>query len=363
MTLTKHQINLFKTLSELNAIAGQENEVAKFLRKTYTDLGYPTVTDNLGSIFAYKKSKTTNAPKVMVVGHMDEVGFICLGIEPNGLLKGHAVGGINSQRLLAHRVLLKTRSGAYLYGSIDAIPPHLMTEEDAKKPVQIKDMLFDFGYKSDEEAKNAGVYIGAMMVVEGSFRLLNDGKRLLGKAFDDRYGIVLGIELLEKLKNVELDVDLYVGGSVQEEVGTRGAETATYLIKPDLAIVLDTSPARDSTGDKKALGQLGGGVLLRYVDRSMIAFPELLAYQEKAVEKTKVKCQFFDSPGGTDAGIIHKSVGGVLTLTHCLCARNIHTCSTVLDVEDYLAAQKSLLWMIKDLNGAKIERFKKVRQS
>ena len=360
--LNKHQINLFRTLSQLNGIAGQENEIARFLRKTYVDMGYPIVTDNLGSIFAYKKSKVTNAPKVMVVGHMDEVGFICLGIEKNGLLKGHAVGGINSQTLLAHRILLKTKQGSYLYGSIDAIPPHLMSEDDAKKPVQIKDMLFDFGFSSDEEAKNAGVYIGAMMVVEGSFHLLNEGKRLLGKAFDDRYGIVLGIELLEKLKHVDLEVDLYVGGSVQEEVGTRGAETSTHLIQPDLAIVLDASPARDSTGDKKALGQLGGGVLLRYVDRSMIAFPELLAYQEKAVAKTKVKCQFFDSPDGTDAGIIHKSVDGVLTLTHCLCARNIHTCSTVLDVEDYLAAKKSLLWMIKDLDAKKIAGFKKVRQ-
>ena len=354
MKLTPRQRKLFKTLSELNGVSGQENEIAAYLRAAYRDLGYPIVTDNLGSIFAFKKSNLANAPKVMVVGHMDEVGFVVLGIEKNGMLKGHPVGGLNNQTLTAQRVCVKTKSGEYLHGAIGAVPPHLLTEAEREKPTEIKNMLFDFGFKSREEAEKAGVYVGAMMVVEGSFQEINGGERLLGKAFDDRYGIILGLELLMDFKDIDLPFDLYVGGSVQEEVGCRGAITSSYLVNPDMAIVLDCSPSRDSSGDKKEFGQLGEGVLLRYIDGTMIARPELLAFQRLCAEKAHVKCQYFDSPGGTDAGQIHKNREGVLTLTHCICARSIHTNSIIMDVEDYNAAKKSLVYMLKHLDEKKI---------
>lgn len=349
MKLSKHQLKLFKTLTELYAISGQENEVAGYLKKTYLSLGYEIITDNLGSIFAYKPSKIPNAKKVMVVGHMDEVGFIVTSILPNGMVKVSPVGGINEETLLSSRVVLKGRKG-YLKGCIGSIPPHLLPKGSNGK-TKIKDMLFDFGMTSKEEAEEAGIYLGAMIVVEGKFEVLNNGKRLLGKAFDDRYGIVLGIELLEALKDVDLPFDLYVGGSVQEEVGCRGAITSSYAIHPDLAIVLDCSPSRDSNGNKDELGQLGEGVLLRVVDGSMIAFPELIKFQRESCEKAKVKYQYYISPGGTDAGQIHKNYDGIPTLTHCLVSRNIHTCSSILDSYDYYCAKKSLLYMLKHLDG------------
>ena len=137
----------------------------------------------------------------MIVGHMDEVGFIVHSILDNGMVKAHPIGGINEQTLLSSRVVLKGKKG-YLKGCIGAIPPHLMTKQDLERPTQMKDMLFDFGMTSKQEAEEAGIFMGAMMVVEGKFEVLNNGKRLLGKAFDDRYGIVLGIEILEALKDV-----------------------------------------------------------------------------------------------------------------------------------------------------------------
>ena len=358
MKLTPRQRKLFKTLSELNGVSGQENEIAAYLRTAYRDLGYAIVTDNLGSIFAFKKSNVANAPKVMVVGHMDEVGFMVLALEANGMLKGHPVGGLNPQTLTAQRVCLKTRKGDYLHGAIGAVPPHLLTDAEREKPTEIKNMLFDFGFKSRLEAETAGVYVGAMMVVEGSFQEINNGERLLGKAFDDRYGIILGLEILMDFQDIDLPFDLYVGGSVQEEVGCRGAITSSYLVNPDMAIVLDCSPSRDSSGDKKELGQLGGGVLLRYIDGTMIARPELIAFQQYCAEKAHVKFQYFDSPGGTDAGQIHKNRDGVLTLTHCICARSIHTNSIIMDVEDYDAAKKSLVYMLKHLDEKKISELR-----
>ncbi|MGI6714246.1 MAG: M42 family metallopeptidase [Bacilli bacterium] len=362
MSLTPRQLELFEKYTQIDGIAGQEEAVHGQLRRAYTELGLEIIEDHLGSIVGRKKTKTKNPLKVMVVAHMDEVGFMVTEITKNGMLKCDPVGGVNPQTLLSSRVRLKIGKDQFLHGSIDAIPPHLMKEEDRTRPVQVKEMLFDFGFTTDEEAKKTGVKIGQMIVVEGSLRVLNNGKRILSKAFDNRYGVVLGLDILEALQDEELPIDLYVGATVQEEVGVRGAMTLTHKIQPDFAIVLDCSPARDSTGSKTELGQLGEGILLRYFDRSMIAFPELIDYQLKAAQATGVKYQYFDSPGGTDAGAIHLKHAGVLTLTHCICARNIHTCSSIIDVEDYLAAKKTLLYMLRDLNRDKFEAFLQERR-
>ena len=359
MTLNTYQLDLFKKVTQIYAISGQESDLARFLSQAYQALGFELVRDNLGSVFALKKSKIKQALKVMVAGHMDEVGFIIIDIKENGMIALDPVGGINPQTLLAHRVMTKTKFGTFLEGSIDAVPPHLMNEADREKPVQIANMLVDFGFRSKAEAIEKGLYIGAMTVVKGEFVPLNDGIRLLSKAFDNRYGVVLGLDIANEIKDIELPYDLYIGATVQEEVGLRGATTISQMIEPDFAIVLDCSPARDSTGDNEQEGQLGGGVLLRYTDKSMLSFRNLIMYQEKMCEANGVKSQYYSSPGGTDAGAIHKANQGVLTLTHCICARNIHTCSSIIDSDDYLGARKVLLAILKDFNQ---ERYQSLRK-
>ena len=359
--LTDKQLNNLRTLTQINGVSGQENEVARYLKSEYEKRGLAIVTDNLGSVFALKKSNKANAKKVMVAGHMDEVGFIVIEMLEHGLLKAHNIGGLNTLALTSQRVLLRTKSGSYIQGTIDATPPHLLKNTEPKVP-EIKELLFDFGFASLDEAKAAGVHVGAMIVVDGPFVVLNGGQRIMSKAFDNRYGLALGLEILDALQNEDLPFDLYVGGTVQEEVGLRGATTAAYKINPDLAIVLDCSPARDSSGDKSQWGQLGGGILLRYVDGSMIAYKPLLDFQQQCAQEAGVKAQFFDSPGGTDAGAIHKNMSGVLTLTHCICARSIHTNSSIIDVEDYLGAKASLLAMLRKIDDGKIEEFRLARR-
>ncbi|MFA5235547.1 MAG: M42 family peptidase [Bacilli bacterium] len=359
--LDEKQLDQLKTLTQLNGISGQENEVARYLKEAYEKRGLSVVTDNLGSIFAHKKSKMEHPVRVMVAGHMDEVGFIVIDMCDNGLVKGHAVGGLNALALTSQRVLLKTKSGAYLTGTIDATPPHFTKGAEPKVP-EIKDFRFDFGYRSLKEAQDAGIYVGAMMVASGPFVSLNGGQRLMAKAFDNRYGLALGLDVLDELKNEQLPYDLYVGGTVQEEVGLRGATTAAYKIQPDLAIVLDCSPARDAGGDQSQWGQLGQGVLLRFVDGSMIAYKPLLEFQEACAKEAGVPVQYFDSPGGTDAGAIHRNADGVLTLTHCICARSIHTNSSILDADDYLSAKKALLVMLRRLNPQLIDSFRQERR-
>lgn len=344
----KQEINLLKKVCELNGISGQEHYVAGFLKNEYEKLGYETIIDNLGNVFAFKKSNNPNAKKVMIDAHMDEVGLMCINILENGLIMATSVGGVNDETYYANRLALITKNGKMIYGTGDI--------SSCQNEISIKKMKFDFGFKTKKEAEDAGVYVGAMIICLGDLVVLNNGQRLMAKAFDDRYGIALGLETLKYFKNKDLPYDLYVGGSVQEEVGLRGIKTIAHQIKPDLAICLDCSPARELNGDQGALGE---GVLIRYLDRSMIANPKLLELQEKACKKAKVKYQYFQSPGGTNAGSLHmENEGGVLTLTHCICARNLHTHSSIIDADDYHAAKKSLFAMLKIIDDKLIARLK-----
>ena len=357
--LTNRELKLFEKVTQIDAIPGVENHLAAFIKSELERYGFILVKDNLGSIFGLKKSKMAQASRVMVASHMDEVGFMTLEVKDNGIIKAEARGGISPNTLLSQRVRMTLQDGRKIDGSIGSLAPHL--GGTSLDQARISDLDFDFGFQSKEEAIKAGVTIGNMIVVDGPFKVLNNGQRLLSKAFDNRYGVFMMLEMARTFSKTELPYDLYVGATVQEEVGLRGAETIADVINPDLAIVLDCSPARD-TISKEEEGQLGGGVLIRYLDRSMIAFPELLSFQEKMCEKEKVPYQYYSSMGGTDAGAFHLHAEGVLTLTHCICARSLHTAATVVDTSDIKNAKKVLIRILKTLNSDLINKFRMYRR-
>jgi len=340
--MAKFNFKLFKEICETRAISGDEKALVSLLREYYLKYSDEIIYDNQGSMVALKKSKKEGAKKVLVLAHADEIGFMVSKIENDGIIRVNPVGGINPNTLLADRVVLKNSENKLFNGVIS------MSSSDT-----VRGLEFDFGFDSKEEVLKNNISIGNSVYYVGDTVKLND-KRIVSKAIDNRYGCFLGLELLEELKDVELDVDLYVGVSVQEEVGCRGAQTITNKIHSDFAIVLDCSPS-DPKNDN---GILGKGVLLRVKDANMLAFKSLINYQKKVCKKVKVPCQPFISMGGTDAGMIHKAYDGILTLTHCICAKNLHTASTIMDINDYLSAKKSLVYMIKDLNSELIESFK-----
>ena len=342
--MKKFNFNLFKTICETRSVSGDEKDLVSFLKKEYKDYCDEIIYDNLGSMVALKKSKKANAKKVLVLAHADEVGFIVSAIQNNGTIKVSAIGGINPSILLSSRVVLKNDNNELFNGAID-----INTSSN-----KISDLVLDFGFDSKEEVQKHNISYGNNVYFIGDTIRLNEN-RVLSKAIDNRYGCFLTVELLKELKNVELDVDLYVGASVQEEVGCRGAMTITNKVKPDFAIVLDCSPSDAENGN----GILGKGVLLRVKDANMLAFKSLINYQKKMCKKVKVPCQYFISRGGTDAGSIHKSLDGVLTLTHCICAKNLHSASTIMDINDYNSAKKSLIYILKDLNEERIEELRK----
>lgn len=359
MVLSESRRALFKELCETVAISGKEKMMARALKKYYEPVCDEILYDNLGSIIAHKKSKNPNAPKVLVLAHMDEVGFRIGDILSDGTMKfAPTRSSVWDQTLMAQRVIIQTSDYKNIDGVIDTIPPHQLTPELRAKPMTFDRMYIDVGAKSKEEVLAMGINKFDAVVVRGDFVELGDKTRLLSKAFDDRIGCIMGVEALQELKDVDLDIDLYVGASVQEEVGTRGAQTVTQMIHPNFAIIVDCSPASDMGGSKNTYGQLGGGLLLRHVDASMLAFPQLIKYQKEMCEKLGVPCQDYLSQGGTDAGVVHRCFDGVLTLTQCLCARNIHTNSSILDLNDYESSKQVLVAMLKDLNAAKLQEFR-----
>ena len=253
MGLSKKRRALFEELTQAVGVMGHETAVSRILKKHYEALANDIIYDNLGSIVAYKKSHQEQPAKVLVLGHMDEVGFKVGKILDDGTIKfSPQSSGVWEQTLMAQRIYVQTKDGTLVPGVIDTIPPHQLTPELRKKPMEAKDMFVDIGCKSKAEVEALGVRLNDSIVLKGEFLELNGGQRLLSKAFDNRFGCILGVEVLQALHKTQLPYDLYVGASVQEEAGLRGAQTIAQTIQPDLVIVLDCSPASDMGGNTKA---------------------------------------------------------------------------------------------------------------
>ena len=177
----------------------------------------------------------------------------------------------------------------------------------------------------------------------------------MAKAWDNRYGCGLAIELLKEVKGVSLPNTLYSGATVQEEVGLRGARTSAYLIKPDLAFILDASAANDMTGDKNEFGQLGKGTLLRIYDPTMVTHRGLRDFILDTAESNDIPYQYFVSGGGTDAGRVHIANEGIPSAVIGICARYIHSHASIIHVDDYMAAKELLIKLVQTCDASVVE--------
>lgn len=223
--------------------------------------------------------------------------------------------------------------------------------------MQIKNMLIDIGADDEADAKAIGIRPGQAILPICPFTPMANPKKIMAKAWDNRYGCGLAIELMEELANEKLANTLVVGATVQEEVGLRGATTSTNMIQPDLFIGLDASPANDMTGQKMEFGKLGEGVLLRILDRTMITNPRFRDYLLDLCETHQIPYQYFVSPGGTDAGKAHLSREGVPSVVIGICSRYIHTPASVIHTDDYLAAKHLLKTLVKHIDRETLQSF------
>lgn len=348
-------VELLKKLSQAHGAPGQENEVRRIFRK---ELGEGVRTDRAGNIFCEKKG-SSDRPRILVPAHMDEVGLAVQAITEDGLIRFVTLGGWWAHTLLAKRVRILTGEGVEIPGVIGAKPPHFLSETEREKVMSIEDMFIDVGARDAGEVRAFGVGLGDAVVPDSSFTRMRNPDLLLSKAFDDRAGLSVVIQAAQEIANTSYPNTVVFAGTVQEEVGTRGARAAAYSASPDLAIVVEGAPADDLPGigkhDRQAA--IGSGPQIRFMDPSAILNREFIRFVIGTAEKNAIPYQLaVRRKGGTDAAPIHLHASGVPTVVIGVPSRYIHTHNTILDISDYLNTLKLILKLIEALDGEAAER-------
>lgn len=325
-------------LTEAHAISGFEHEVRTLMKSEFETLDCEISYDNLGSIIANKKG---NGPKVMLAGHMDEVGYMVSAITDEGFIKFKTVGGWWSQVMLSKEVVLKTSAGKKIYGIVGSTPPHILSPDERNKVVEIDDMYIDFGATSKQEALDAGINIGDMIAPEFKFKQMINDDLLIGKAFDNRVGCYIVTEVIRRLNKEQLNCDLYAVGTVQEEIGCRGAKTSANLINPDIAIAIDTGIAGDTPGSNpnKCSNKLGDGPLITVMDAGTLSHVGFRQHIFNLANELNILYQpDFMKGGATDSAQMHLAHNGAMSITISLATRYLHSQASVISKKDLNAA-------------------------
>lgn len=345
-----------KQISEAPGVSGYEQPVKSLLVERLSSFTQFS-TDKLGSVI-FKKPGQDDKPKIMLASHMDEIGFMVKSITKEGFLKFTSLGGWWEQVMLGQRVTIHTRCGE-VPGVIGSKPPHVLTPEERKKVVQKRDMYIDVGAKDAAEAKDVfGIRPGDVIVPVSTFTVMKNERYLMAKAWDNRIGCAVMADVLEKLQTDNHPNTIYGVGTVQEEVGLRGAQTSAGTVEPDIAFAVDTCVAGDTPGvtEDQASSKLGQGVAIVIYDASMIPHLKLRDYVINIAEQNHIPYQLeFTEGGGTDAGRIHLHNQGVPSLVLSVPTRYLHSHNSIIHQDDYEAAVRLLLAVIKDMNYDKYQ--------
>ncbi len=358
MTQLDPTLQMFKDLTDANGIAGNERAPREVMKKYIAPYADTVETDNLGSVIA-KKVGDENGPKIVVAGHLDEVGFMVTQIDDKGFIKFQTVGGWWSQVMLAQRVTITTRKGDEVIGVIGSKPPHILPADVRNKVVDIKDMFIDVGAASKDEVLEWGVRPGDMVTPYFEFNVMKNDKYLLAKAWDNRIGCAIAIDVMKALQNEKHPNILYSVGNVQEEVGLRGAKTATYKIQPDIGFAVDVGVAGDTPGvtAKESTSKMGAGPQIVVYDASMVSHRGLREFVLDVADEHNIPYQFEAmAGGGTDAGSIHVTANGVPALSIGIATRYIHSHAGILHRDDYDNAVKLMVEVIKKLDREAVNK-------
>ncbi|MET3682602.1 endoglucanase [Alkalibacillus flavidus] len=357
MTTLDDQLKMLKDLTDAKGVPGNEREARDVMKQYITPYSDEVTTDHLGSLIA-KKVGQAGGPKVMVAGHLDEVGFMVTRIDENGFLYFQTLGGWWNQVMLAQRVTVVTKQGD-VTGVIGSKPPHILSADQRKKPVEIKDMFIDIGASSKEEAEEFGVRPGDSVVPYFDFTVMDNEKMLLAKAWDNRIGCAIAIDVLKQLQGEDHPNEVYGVGTVQEETGLRGARTSAHAIKPDIGFGVDVGIAGDMPGvsDKEAAAKLGDGPQIILYDASMISHKGVRDFVVDTAESLDIPFQYDSlAGGGTDSGSIHLTANGVPSLSITVPTRYIHSHAAMLHRDDYENAVKLIVEVIKKLDQDTVEQ-------
>jgi endoglucanase len=340
---------------------GAEDEVRAIVRETLAGIGSVRY-DRLGSILCEKRG-AADEPRVMLDSHLDEVALLVQSVSSEGKLAFVPLGGWWGHVLLGQRVEVLSERGK-VPGVIGATPPHFLSKEKREEVLSPDKMYVDIGASDLAQVERLGVRIGDAVVPASDFREMAVDHVFSGKALDNRLGVALMCETLLALRNRDHPNTVVGVGAVQEELGMRGAGTASELARPDVAIILECTPADDLPGQTERQAILGKGPQIRLFDPTAVSNRRLVGFVESVAADCGIGFQLaVRRTGGTDAGSIQRSHAGVPTVVVGVPARYIHSHVGLFDWRDYVAARELVLAVVLRLDAARTARFTRFDQS
>jgi endoglucanase len=339
---------LMKEFTEATGVPGYEGEIAALMERHLAPVAV-IEKDRLGSCIARLKGRPER-PRIMLAAHMDEVGFMVSHFS-GSFVRFNPLGGWWYPRMIGLPVAIRTAKGE-VSGVIATKNPYEMEEEERKGPFKAKDLYIDVGLFGKKSPETLGIRPGDPVAPRLPFTILEGGRSYMAKAWDDRAGCVMLIEALRALARVKLPNAVYGVGTVQEEVGIRGAMTSGFRTNPDVCLVLEVDIAQDTPGSGEGVpGKLGGGVSICVYDATLIPNTRLRDHVVAVAKRKKIPFQYSAVAfGGTDGGRVHLNAGGVPTLVISVATRHIHSAAGILCRTDFDHAVKLVTEVVKTLD-------------
>lgn len=361
ININQETLQMIADFSNAKAPSGFEDETVLAARKHIGE-GYSVEEDSLRNFYMYRNSNTGNQPVFMLDAHSDEVGFMVHSIRPNGTLRFVALGGWNISSLASSKVLVRNSEGRYIPGIIAAKPVHFMTEAEKASAgaADISSLSIDIGAVSAQDARdNFKIRIGEPVVPDVTMEYDQDHDLLFGKAFDCRIGCAALIEVLHRLKDEKLDVDVVGVLSSQEEVGERGMKVAVNHVKPQIAICFEGCPADDTFTEPYAIQTaFKKGPMLRFMDKSIICSPRYQRYALDLASRAGIPVQASVREGGGNNGaIVQTSLDGIPAIVIGVPVRYIHTVHGIASFYDFEATVRLAVEIVRSMNGDIIKSF------
>lgn len=355
----KATLHMIGAISNANGISGFEDEVLAAIRPYAEGLG-ELQEDRLRNLYIRRTENTGKRPVVQLDAHSDEVGFMVQAICPNGTLQIIQIGGWINHNIPAHRVWVQDRNGTYIPGITASTPPHFMTEQQRKAPLEIPDITVDVGATSREEAvEKFGIRIGAPVSPDVTFTYLEESDVMIGKSFDCRLGCAAIVKTMTELKGRALEVDIVGACAAQEEVGVRGATVTAQKVRPDIAIVFEGCPADDTcVAPHMVQTAMKRGPMLRHIDARMITNPRYQRYALDLARELDIPVQeAVRASGSTNGAAIHLTGEGVPVIVIGVPVRYAHTHYGMSAYSDFDNAVKLACAILTRLNADLIASF------